>query len=463
MFEKLKNLVSAHADKIIRDPVHASRVILVSVLTLGILSLTLNLSSQIMPEFFSAQQLGVPTDTTKLEELQAVKAAADKVILAQVAKCQEHREAKNDGKGEDGQDYKKIMARFQKSMSGILPGAGNLILNDPAAVEDRKEQLIVEFMKKYTNFKFCIPEETFEPIYRDGYSSLRQHLNAFLQIRSREDDTTKPDDKVHKIIVTSAMSELSVAERDILETWKYVSDTIDRAIESAIELDKQTGDEVARLTTVTANRLASTTNMAIKILSEVGKEGNMIDASVSGMTADIRSILAVDHSLSKPVGNGGSWEKPPLSTKVIEMIGKAGGHDAVYSSDTSLDQSGLPAISGGEIQIEISDLIRDDISYGLLNLFALKERTATAEYLGKSATIYAGARLGLDPFTPGSEEYIKTLVQSFAAKLIDLTEEEEKQICYSLDPVDEDQLKQLTVKNATDRKKCFGFEAEPPI
>ncbi|MCF7846132.1 MAG: hypothetical protein K9L85_02750 [Candidatus Peribacteraceae bacterium] len=438
MFKKIKNIVSNQADKIIRDPVHASRVVVSSVLILGIFSLTLNLGAQVAPELLGAdstraEQVSIPTKKAVAE----YQSEADKAVLELADKCMTSR-------GKDTPEWKEFMNNFEKSMSGILPGAGNLILNNPGIVSDRKKQLVVEVMKKYSNLKFCIPEETFETLEQENYKKLSQHLGPFFQVRLREDDTSGeyPANEVHPVFISNFSNELYYAEKDILDTSIFVTDIIDRAIDSAVKLDQQTGDEVALLTSVTSNRLAATTNYALKKVGEVNSDDSNIDASISGILYDIREILAIEHTVGKPVMNGGSWEKPPVSAELKKRIGQAKGHDPVYASNISLEQLGLPSV-GDEIYDEIDRLIKGDnqISYGLLNLFSIEDRPVLSKYLGIGMVMYAGSKLGLDPFTPGAEDDVATAANTFTIKVNNPPDD---QVCYPLDPSQKD-------------KKCFDF------
>lgn len=437
MFKKIKNLVAEQTNKITRDPAYASRAALAGILILGIFSLSFNLGSEVIPELFSAR-ISPPIEAD-LKKAAEAKALADQEIKGLVAKCAISRTAEN---------YKTFLGNFETSMSGILPGAGNLLASYPAAISERKEQLTLEVLKKYSNLKFCIPEEGFEALYHGGYFQLVPQTSIYLQVYLNENEEVVGDyplAKINLVDIGTLSSELDLMIKDLLMTKRQVVAIIDSAIESAIELDKQTSDKVTRLATVTTNRLVMTTNTALQQLGDVGKEGNLIDASISGMTSDIRAILAIDNTVPNyvpPLG-GGSYERPLGEALKILTKGKAVGHKAIYSSDINLDQLGLPAISEA-IQVEVTRLVSsDEISYGLLNLFKTEDHPNMAEQLGVGIVLYVSAMLNLDPFTPGSEKQVALIASKFATDMLENIPTN-KQLCYSVDPKQEN-------------KKCFDF------
>ncbi|MFH0834395.1 MAG: hypothetical protein V2A63_03330 [Patescibacteria group bacterium] len=438
MFKKLKDLVSREAKKIIGDPLHASRAALSTVLILGIISLTLNLGAQVIPELLGAS-LGKTLGAG--EDLRAINTqrAADQAIVERTRTCIANRKGEKDS---------KMMAELEKSMKGVLPGIGKLILNDPATAENRKKQLVVEIMRKYTNLKFCIPEQSFDVLYLENYSGLSQSLNTYFQARLQEEDPeNNPDGEVHSVGISDLSDEYYYAEQDIRETQQNITDIIDRAIDSAKKLDQQTEDGIARLANVTSNRMAATTNLALERIGEVGATGNNSISSIAKMTETLIKLYAVENSVPREVGMGGSMEPTPKEKEMIARIREAAGDEAVVTDDVQLAQSGLPEV-GTEIKAGVDKLIAGDtLSYGLLNLFPIERRPDIAKHLGIAMTEYIGVQLGLDPYTPGSENQIETATNTFAAKI---NNPDDNQICYSMDP-------------SQAGKDCFGAPAEPTL
>lgn len=460
MFSRIKHLVTKKAHSLASDPARASRTVLASVLVLGIFSLTLNLGSQIAPALFGAYIEGSgpgsdfveasmvshnPLDQQSQDDQIEIKSAADQAVIERAQTCFENRQGDNPA-------HKQLLERFEESFSGILPGAGNLMLEYSADINDRRDQLVREVLKKYANLKFCVPEESFETIHSQNYTTLLGYLNTLSQVREHEEDPEEyPIDELHGNFIGTLSSEFSFAAKDLVATEQHVTDVIDHAIDFAIKLDQQTGDKVVQLTNQTTNRLIATSNTALKTVGKLGVEGNNISGAFSGMLADLRSIFAIDHTIPKTVGSGGSQEKLDGKPKTEENIGKIEGHDPIYAALDldSIEQAGLPPV-GTDIHDEVERLIKGEgkeVSYGLLNLFKIEKRPTISKYLGKSMTMYVGAKLNLDPLTPGAEEDIAAAADTFAIKINNPPDD---QICYPLDPSQED-------------KDCFEFKVEPSL
>ncbi|MFA6458624.1 MAG: hypothetical protein WCV72_04550 [Patescibacteria group bacterium] len=441
MLKKIQQFATEQAERIIGDPAHASRAVLASVLVLGIFSLTLNLSSEIMPELFGARLIESPTEED-LAATAAAQAAANSNIVARAQACSDTRKNKN---------YDTLINNFEKSLSGILPGAGDLIASYPAVVSERKNQIALEVLKKYANLKYCVPEESFEMLYLTDYADISKFLSAYIQVRLSEDDsTTYPLGALNRAPTMKSTDENSLAEKDLRLTEQQIIDTIDQAIDFATKLDKQTGETAKQLATVTANRVAMSTNTALQTLADIGNQTNNIGAAQAGLLSNLLEVAITDETVPMPVTLGGSYVRVPSMAMIKKMMGIVKGQDAVYSSNVASDLPGLPPV-GSKIAGEISRLMNTgEISYGLFNLFKVADRPVVAERLGAAMTLYAGAKLGLDPATPGSEDQIATAASTFAIFLIAQTDAVGEQFCYAIDPEQES-------------KPCFGFNPETPL
>ncbi len=443
MLKKIQQFATEQAERIIGDPAHASRAVLASVLILGIFSLTLNLSSEIMPELFGARLIESPTEED-LAATAAAQAAANSNIVARAQTCSSTRTAK---------DYDTLIKNFEKSLSGILPGAGDLIASYPAVVSERKNQIALEVLKKYANLRYCVPEESFETLYLTDYVDMDKFLSAYMQVRLNEDDPeTYPLGKLNRVPDMKKTDENKLAEQDLRMTEQQIIDDIEKAIDFATKLDKQTGETVKQLETVTANRVAMSTNTALQTLADIGNQANNISASQTGLLSNLLEVAIIDNTVPLPagLGFGGSVERVPSAALVKKMMGIVKGQDAVYSSNVAADLPGLPPV-GSKIAGEISRLMdTGEISYGLFNLFKVGDRPIVAERLGAAMTLYAGAKLGLDASTPGSEDQVATAASTFALFLISQTSTAKEQFCYAIDPEQE-------------AKPCFGFDPETAI
>ncbi|MFH0776027.1 MAG: hypothetical protein V1936_00230 [Patescibacteria group bacterium] len=434
MFEKLKNF----ALQIGRDPTRASRTVLASLLILGIVSLTLNLGSQVAPRLFGAYAAGSDeyswsTDPAEKAAAEEAKSKADELITKLTQKCVETR---GDHKAEE------LLKKFKESMDGILPGIGKVLNEYSSSVSLRQERLVKAVMQKYVYFKFCIPEERFEILYNEDYKSVFSDLSPFMQARLYETNAAEyPTTEVSPVFLGTASDEYALAAQNIKDTQANINKIITDAIQAAIELDQHTENGVNNLSIITANRLAAIANTAFGRTGEVNKENNTIAASIAAILGNIRDILAFDNTIPRPVNLGGSSERVPMIATVEKGIAIVkDGAKPIESSDVSLAQLGLPAAGPG-IQAEVEELMASaKISYGLLNLFTMEERPIIAFKLGTEMARYAGDVIDLDPATPGSEEDIKAAALSFTAKV---NEPNDDQVCYTMD-------------NPEDESGCFG-------
>ncbi|MBU1089627.1 hypothetical protein KKF38_02440 [Patescibacteria group bacterium] len=430
MFKNFRHRAQNFIDRMANNPAEASRAVFASLLIIGICSLSLDLGQRITPESFEARLLN-PLDRATLETAQDLDDAnndpEEKLKLIDACKT-----ARADN------DYGTFLDNFENSFAGILPGAGNLLLEHPSTVSDRREKLIFEVMKNYAELKFCIPSDQFKVIYLADYRNVFGELNFFFQVFLYEEDSSEyPIDEISDVFIDTAMREYILVEKDLISTQKYVTEVIDRAIESAIELDQQTQNKLASIVNKTTNKLIITTNSAIKRNSDILNQANTISASISGMTSDLRELLALEESIQGYVNYGGAWKVPEKERTVTKMTGMAAGNKSVQSSIISTDQAGLDDL--GKIVEEAEDL---KLSFGLLNLLngiEQAEQLFHFERLGAETAMYLGALHQVDPFTPGYEEYF-----NFVGSTINTIAINDDQMCYS-------------VTDST--RTCFGYQS----
>ena len=175
----------------------------------------------------------------------------------------------------------------------VLPGAGNLLLENPSTVNDRREKLIFEVMKNYAELKFCIPSDQFKVIYLADYRNVLGDLNFFFQVHLYEKKPTEnPIDEINPVFINTVAEEYILVEKDLMSTQKYVEDIIDRAIESAIELDRWTEQRLNNLTAKTNNKLTLGSNELIKKGNDIANENVKVNSANSLLLEQINKVLA---------------------------------------------------------------------------------------------------------------------------------------------------------------------------
>ncbi len=365
MFKNLQNRAKNFLHRIASNPAHSSRAVFTSLMIVSMCALTLDIGPRVTPQYFGARLIEPHT----LKAIEAIRKADkinqqtkfdkdEKTELSILETCKDFRENKYS---------ENILNDFETSFAGILPGAGNLLLEHPSTVNNRKEALIFEVMKNYVEKKFCIPQNQFEAIYFSKYKNTIGKLNYFIQVRAVEKFPKKYKiTKNNDIFLGFATEEYVLVERDLVSTQKYVEAIVNRAIESAIELDQQTQTRVANLGKQTTNHLLNT---IIKQDNEIIN----VNTSAAVLLEAIRNQDASENLWGMTI-------KQYMDPKA--EIGK--NWDPGLPSGSSLLSGKKPLVS-----------------FGLLNLVNSQTRSYfLANYYSTEMAFYLAARYSFDPLAP---------------------------------------------------------------
>jgi len=377
MFNSLRNRVSDWLEGLARNPRQSSRTVFASILVIGMFALTLDLGPRMAPEYFGARLLD-PLDKATLEEVKALKKTLVISAIAQTTAKETCATARVNA------DYNTLLNNFEASLAGILPGAGNLLLEHPATVSDRRAKLIFEIMKKYSNLKFCIPEDQFKLVYLADYKNVIGQLNFLFQVTLYEKDGSSLGAQ-NPIFFDHAAGEYILVEKDLVSTHKYVTEVIDRAITSAVELDRWTEQRLNNLTAETSNKLTLGSNELIKRGNDIANENVKVNSANSKILAAINLNTASIQPYPVNLGGAGIPDKR-------ESYDDYGGQiyeSAVYVPDSS---------TIGSKKTDVAS----KFSFGILNLIDGTNRdNFLAGKLGESLALYTAATNNIDPFVPG--------------------------------------------------------------
>jgi len=422
MFEKFQNLVSDFVERM-RNPAQASRTILATMLTVGLLGLTLDFSEIISAEKLQSRILLATAETAETEAPVAETASA----------CAQTRASGNS---------EKLIDQFEASFSGILPGISRFL--DKNITVSRKELLVRETMGQYAEIKYCIPRKKINDLVDENYNNVDDFLASYQQVLLHEEEEY-PLSEINRQNITDILTKTTSAQKDLLETEKKLRENIEAAINSAIALDRWTGERIKSLTSKTNNIALSDTNKTLDTQTKIGNQNNIINSANSGISDTIANILTVDETLIRPVNRGGTYTTEPGVKAEKYSAGRDAGYVPIDTTIKYSKQTGFEDIA----EIEVAgnqDLADLGITFGLLNLFEVKQLPAIMEELGIETSIYLGALYQVDPFVPGSEEALATTKNKIRAKMLGYYNEEFKDHICNLDP------------NADpDSKKCFGF------
>ena len=351
MISFLRNL----GKKIATDPHYASRIVIIGVVIIGLLAFTLDFGPRIVPQYFQSRLLQ-PLVVEDVETL--AKQLTTNEFAEEVSECYNNRIG--DGNAE------LFLRNFEKSFAGILPGAGNLLIESPAIVVDRKKKLIFEVMKKYAKLKFCIEPEPFKPIYFSKYTNLISELEVFMQARTMEIESTPRFTEKQNILISTFTEEYGLVERDLIYTQKHVVEIIDYAIESAIELDRQTN---LRLNNLSQKTQSQTLYETYKLLMQ----NNYLTSVLTHMDAERNTVLSSSY-IGSPVIIAERIE--PIDNEKKEIFKE----NDELKNNVSTDTNNFTPV----------------LSYGVLNLVPAPDNNR----LKKEFALYVLAREGLDILQP---------------------------------------------------------------
>ncbi|MCK5472109.1 hypothetical protein KAI54_02895, partial [Candidatus Gracilibacteria bacterium] len=438
MFKNFQHRAQNFINRIVNDPTEASRAVFAGILIIGIFSLSLDLAPRIAPEFFEARLLD-PLDRETYKTARVLDGKNNQLPekLALIKTCAAARKTNN---------YETFLDNFENSFAGILPGAGNLLLEHPSTVNDRRDKLIFEVMKNYAELKFCIPSDQFKVIYLADYRNVFGKLNFYFQVHLYEKDSKKNLQEIDSVFINAAAKEYILVEKDLLGTQKYVTETIDRAIESAIELDRWTEQRLNNLTAKTNNKLTLGSNELIKKGNDIANENVKVNSANSFLLEQINKVLASIQPY--PVSAGGAGV--PINRSV----------GVKYEGEIIESEVHVPNSNGIE---KTKSEASSRVTFGLLNLI---DKTARGDFLssrfGKDLTLYVAALNHIDPFMPGSSINPTAISQTAIACHLCSSIDIGKTACYSNGSISSSAIANSTkTTNASDSARASGVTSKP--
>jgi hypothetical protein len=375
--QNVKNRVINFLQNIATNPMVASRAVFRSLMIVGIIALVLDFGPRMMPQYFEARLVN-PLDKTTWEKARTDFATQQTNIKS----MKNARDCIANRIGGENSGYEKFLNDFEVSFAGVLPGAGNLLLEHPSTVNDRKEKLIFSAMQNYANKKFCIEPDQFKLVYLAEYKNVLGKLNVYFQARLYEKDPKKnPINKQNEIFINTFSEEFIFVEKDLISTQKYITNIIDRAIESAIRLDNQTQIRVANMT-------KQTNNVLLQTLVQQGNENLEISNSAASILEAMQKQDASENSY------GGTTAKYKVE---------------VYSGATK-----TPNIPAGSSEIsKYENKIKSKVSFGLLSLLEPSQREDFfANHYAIEMSFYLAAKYSFDPLTLNGNALVKAIPQA---------------------------------------------------
>lgn len=360
--------------RLTNDPARASRTVFSSLIIVGILALTLDMGPRIVPQYFGARAVN-PLNSIVIAEAQKAFKENNKNFELAVTTCRSYIEQVG---------YKTFLEDFEGKFAGVLPGVGKLLLEHPATVSSRREELIFETMKKYAQMKFCIPGNQFEIIYLADYKNSLGKLNFYFQAkeckeREKEDPDFTCGQKQEDIFFNTITKEFSLVERDLVSTQRYVTDVIDRAIESAIELDRQTQSRISNLEKQTTNYLLDT------IVAQ-NNENIETNSSAAFLLEAIRDQDADEY----PTGGTSTSKTGPKAYKLANSL--------------------KPNVPSGKDGVN-GTASKPKISFGLLSLLDPAQReNFLASHYSAEMSFYLAGKYSFDPMTPDENALTSTSI-----------------------------------------------------
>ncbi|MBU1089533.1 hypothetical protein KKF38_01945, partial [Patescibacteria group bacterium] len=239
-----------------------------------------------------------------------------------------------------------------------------------------------------------------------------------------------------------AMREYILVEKDLISTQKYVTEVIDRAIESAIELDRWTEQRLNNLTAKTNNKLTIGSNVLIEVSNDIANENVKVNSANGFLLEQINKILASIQPY--PVSSGGAG------------VPSERGYGVKYEGDIYEAETYVPGPDGTEAKASIL------MSFGLLNLI---DETNLDNFLnerfGKDLALYVAALNHIDPFVPGgSINYTTTVDKTTIAPHLCSSIDSTGQDCYS-GTLDTSQIADSTsITKASDSAEASGIESD---
>ena len=418
MFKKIQNRVADFVERM-RNPAEASRTIFAAMLIVGLLGLTSNFGEIIAAEKLQSRILLAAETSAAAEKEETIP------VLETAQKCANTRKSG---------DAAKLIAQFEKSFAGILPGISQFLNKE--VVVTRKELLVRETMGRFAEMKYCIPRENIDGLVDENYDSVIDFLSPYTQVFLNEDDPdANPLDEVNKPFTTDYLKKVANAQTDLRTTEKLLRNKIEAAINSALALDRHTQEQVASLVGKTSNAAQLDTNATLNTLSKINNQIAIINSAISGSVKTTGKIGAVDETMMMPVLEGGTYTTVPMMKTVEDLKGTALGYVPIDTAIKYSKQEGIDGIAAIEVAGDES-LANLGISFGLFNLFEIAQLPAIMEQVGLETSIYLGTLFQVDPLTPGAEDTFSTAANKIYAKMFLANED---QFC------------------AAD-EKCFGFE-----
>lgn len=380
MLGSLKERLTAFAARLGTQPNRIHKTILSVALVITLVAFVNNIALGSLATLFrgllpfptaeESQALVIPSITAE---------GTPRNYLTEIQNCISDR---NGGSGD------KLVAQFEESFSGVLPGAGKLMAENSGMVSDRKEKLIYEVLSNYARQKYCILPAEFKVIYHSGFTQLSAGLDVYNQTLNSE-ELEAPGVGGTKTGSTDAMERLVTAQNDLFEVKGYLKSVIENAIAAAISLDELTEKRVNNLAIRTANQLAAANNEIAKIGNDIGNENVKVNSANGQLLQNINIIEG--SVMTFPVLGGGAG-MPTMRPNGVAYAGNTFPHN-----NPDLDEF-KPAFSSA------SQTLAGQVRFGLLNLVdeATRNQFLSSRF-GTEFSLYVGATINADPLRPGVE------------------------------------------------------------
>lgn len=400
----------AFAERMFSDPTHATRVVIASFATVGVMAAGVN-SGGLASSLLSARLV---EPVSSVEEAQQIAAAAQ----ANAASCSINQAL-----------AKQTLEGFENSFRGILPGAGKLLNEHVTTVAERKEKLILEVIARYASYKYCVTRDEIRLAIGSGNFS-QFNLSAYNKV------TLGPKSNAASIDASD------IINNDLRQTYTYVAGIVENAIAAAQSTDNQTESRLASLGSQTnadlaardlgiANSANAIGNIQTQVLGEISKilyDHTELLADSSKLLDKIANIKGHEHALPNPTkGHGdpkseidqkmkyddfffdqeikadkaraGGFATPNVGKQVETLIAPQAGLKAAATATDAARAEADASVGAGSVSATKDPAF----TYGLLNLVKSDDREKfLSTRLDAELKIYTATRMFVNPLTPGS-------------------------------------------------------------
>lgn len=293
----------------------------------------------------------------------------------------------------------QLVTSLERSFAGVLPGAGKLIQAHRKEVNDRSAALTREVLIRYAAARWCAPREVFQNVPTENFG---EKVAPFAAQAIAGQKSAAGDSSGTSLLDVAAKE--SAGAQDMANRQREIEAIISSAIEAAIQADNQTSSTIATLAIRTNNQLSLLLSQQINASIEIGNIHSKILQANSNLLDKIANIKAFEH-----FGQGGSSKAGYFSG--LESGGSANfKYDGRFFEDTEnaraaagLNLNVIPTTRDGLTGSfeEANEMIKNNLNFGLLNLFRPETRTAFLQNEFKSELVsYVAAKNLVDPLDP---------------------------------------------------------------